>query len=207
MGCGASAPPEYCTEITAPVNAFEVYEVADHPRPEHKMPHGKHTRIDRDKMLGEIFEACDDDKNGILDLNEYTKIFKSGKFKAGENDDEEMYMTESFLDMIFTGARDGVNDGRVDKEDFVKWWVAAPLPIRLGPRPSLTFLLDTQAQREDGVCKRSDVHDERQTNAGASTAIFEDQLEPVHQRIHESRSRGRAGIRSASARSRRSKET
>ena len=109
----------YCTEITDQVNAFEVYEVADHPRPEQIMPKGKHSAIDRAALLGKIFDACDDDGNGILDLNEYTKIFKS--LKKGENDDEEMMITETFLDMIFNGARDGENDGRIDKDDFTKW--------------------------------------------------------------------------------------
>ena len=112
MGCGASKgpPPTYIIE---PVVAAEVYEVADRPRPEHTS--GKSDGLDRKGLLGAVFAACDDDGNGFLDLAEFTKIFST--HRPGENDDEEMMMTEAFLEIDGTHQ----SDGKITKEEFVEW--------------------------------------------------------------------------------------
>ena len=113
MGCGASRTLPPPTLIVEPFSAAEIYEVADRPRPEHR--EGKSGGVDRKALLGAVFDACDDDGNGFLDLAEFTKIFST--HRVGENDDEEMMMTEAFLEIDGTDH----SDGRVTKEEFVKW--------------------------------------------------------------------------------------
>eukprot|EP00966_Prymnesium_polylepis_P097833 2265471-Prymnesium_polylepis.2 len=118
MGCASSRilPP---TTIVDPQTAEEVYGVADRPRPEHMMATGPgrnpvESDVDRGSMIGPIFDTCDPNSSGYLDLERFSKLFDNSN--VGEDDDAA---TRLFL--LIDSTDDA--DGKITKKEFVKWCV------------------------------------------------------------------------------------
>jgi len=131
MGCGASKSPasryQYST-VDTPETAEDVYMMAANPSAEQVVPKTtmidrtrsrialvgsrdprNFVRLDRPAMLSALFDACDEDKSGYIDLLEFTRIFQL----------EEDLAINIFLLIDATDHP----DGKISKEEFVKWHV------------------------------------------------------------------------------------
>ena len=66
--------------------------------------------LNREHLLSEIFEACDDDQSGYLNLGEYLQLFQSR-----EMSDETAINSFLAIDACIHA------DGKITREEFVKW--------------------------------------------------------------------------------------